>query len=519
MSITSFYFLALVTVGVLVYYVVPKSIQWMILLVLSAVFYYFAATPCTIGYLVVSTMIAYLSTRWMQKKRDALGREAKGLLVVTFVALAVNIAIWFFVKGRGLWVPFALRLTAWRDVSVLDSLVNWKIAASLGMGYYTLQVMGYIIDCYWENITPQKNPLKLFLFVCYFPQLTTGPISRYTQLNTLYSPHRFEYRNLAFGSQRILWGFMKKIVLAERVGMIVSAINADPGTYTGFYSWIAILLYPLQMYADFSGCMDIVLGVSELFGIPLAENFNNPFFSRSSQEFWQRWHITLGTWAKDYVLYPLLKSKSMVNFGKVARKKYGKKTGKFLVNLVGMFMLWMIMGIWHGGWRYIIGVSLWYWVILMLGDLCTPWFQQITEKLHMKTECFAWHFFQSDRTYVIYAVGATFFSVGVTGGINRLKDAAKVLLKRGYANPWIFFDQSILKTGITWQDINLIIFVTGMMLIVAVLREKYGYARNWIQNQCVLFRWFIWLAMFVLVLIYGKYGPGYDASMFIYQGF
>ena len=104
MSITSFYFLALVTVGVLVYYVVPKSIQWMILLVLSAVFYYFAATPCTIGYLVVSTMIAYLSTMWIQKKRDALGREAKGLLVVTFVALAVNIAIWFFVKGRGLWV-------------------------------------------------------------------------------------------------------------------------------------------------------------------------------------------------------------------------------------------------------------------------------------------------------------------------------------------------------------------------------------------------------------------------------
>ena len=219
------------------------------------------------------------------------------------------------------------------------------------------------------------------------------------------------------------------------------------------------------------------------------------------------------------MLYPLLKSKSMVNFGKVTRKKYGKKTGKFLVNLVGMFMLWMIMGIWHGGWRYIIGVSLWYWVILMLGDLCAPWFQQITEMLHMKTDCFAWHFFQSARTYVIYAVGATFFSVGVTGGIYRLKDAAKVLLKRGYANPWIFFDQSILKTGITWQDINLIIFVTGMMLIVAVLREKYGYARNWIQNQCVLFRWFIWLAMFVLVLIYGKYGPGYDASMFIYQGF
>ena len=375
------------------------------------------------------------------------------------------------------------------------------------------------MDCYWGNIKPQKNFLKLFLFVSYFPQLTTGPISRYEQLKTLFDKHSFKYENLAFGAQRILWGFVKKLVLAERAGMIVSGITGNLDVYTGFYTWIAILLYPIQMYADFSGCMDIILGVSEIFDVKLAENFRNPFFARTSQEFWQRWHITLGTWAKDYVLYPVLKSKPMINFGKFAKKKFGKKTGKFLATSLGMLILWLVMGIWHGGIRYIVGVSLWYWIILILGDLLAPSFKKITERLEIKTESFSWHLYQSIRTYIIYAVGATFFLMGVSEGLDLLGRACAVIFEEGVANPWIFFDDSILKLGVTWDDINIIIVVCVMMLVVGILREKYDYARIWIREQGFIFRWFIWIALFVFVLIYGKYGPGYDASVFIYQGF
>lgn len=519
MSITSFCYLVLITVGALIYYIVPQKTQWLVLLGLSLIFYFFSATPYTIGYLIVSTLIAYISTTLMTWKRKKSEQGTKGLLVITIIAIFANIAIWFVVKGRGLWAPVAYRYVALFHSEKIEYLANAQIIASLGMGYYTLQVLGYIIDCYWENVKPQKNPLKLFLFVAYFPQLTTGPISRYIQLETLYDRHKFEYQNIAFGAQRILWGFTKKIVLAERVGMIVTGINTSSDTYIGFYSWIAILLYPLQMYADFSGCMDIVLGTSEIFGIKLAENFNNPFFARTSQEFWQRWHITLGTWAKDYVLYPLLKSKPMIKFGKLAKKRFGKKPGKFLVNLVGMFILWMVMGIWHGGWRFIIGVSLWYWIILMLGDLLSPIFQKITINLGMKTDSLSWHLFQSIRTYVIYAIGATFFSVGISGAISLIKDSLKVFYVKNYANPWIFFDGSILNWGITWGDINIIIFVTVLLILVAVLREKYVYARIWIQNQSFIFRWFLWIGLFVFVLIYGKYGPGYNATDFIYQGF
>ncbi len=519
MSITSFSFLALITIGVIIYYILPKAWQWVELLLLSLVFYYYAAMPYTILYLIASTVIAYVSTMLMDKLRRNNNYKHSVLFAITILSLAINISIWFIIKGKGLWAFFAERFISHIYISPVDSLLNMQLISALGMGYYTLQVLGYIIDCYWENVIPQKNPLKLFLFVAYFPQLTTGPISRYAQLETLFEKHKFQYQNIAFGAQRILWGFVKKIVLAERVGILVSAINGDPQGYTGFYSWIAILLYPLQMYADFSGCMDIVLGVSEMFGIQLAENFKNPFFARTSQEFWQRWHITLGTWAKDYVLYPFLKTKPIVKFGKYTKKRFGKKAGKFLVNLIGMFVLWMVMGMWHGGLRYIVGVSLWYWVILMLGDLLAPAFLKITTALHMKTDSFAWHLFQSGRTYLIYAVGATFFSLGVTEGIALIHDAWKVFSVKGYANPWIFFDGSLLALGIKYRDINIIIIVVVMLIIVALLREKYEYARIWIQNQSFVFRWGIWLGLFVFILIWGKYGPGYSAAEFIYQGF
>ena len=150
------------------------------------------------------------------------------------------------------------------------------------MGYYTLQVLGYIIDCYWENVIPQKNPFKLFLLWLIFHSSQPVQLADIVSLRLYMTRHKFEYQNIAFGAQRILWGFTKKIVLAERIGIIVSGINAAPSTYLRFfYSGLPYFLYPLQMYADFSGCMDIVLGTSELFGIKLAENFNNPFFFKN----------------------------------------------------------------------------------------------------------------------------------------------------------------------------------------------------------------------------------------------
>lgn len=278
MTITSFTYLLFLAAGVFIYYLLPRKWQWVELLGLSILFYCIVATPYTLIYILIATAAVYFATAFLEKD----GRKAATAGVI---AVVINAVLWFALKGYALWAPL---------FQVMGITVKAPVAA-LGMGYYTLQAVGYILDCYWGNSKPLKNPLQLLLFLCFFPQMITGPISRFHELEDMYEGRGLSYQNLTYGAQRILWGFFKKLVLAERVGVLVTAIWGNLLQYNGFYSWIAFLAFPLQLYADFSGCIDIALGTAGLFGIRLPENFNSPFFSRTTQEFWQRWHITLGT--------------------------------------------------------------------------------------------------------------------------------------------------------------------------------------------------------------------------------
>ncbi len=506
MSITSFGFLLMICAGVSLYYILPKSWQWVELLVLSLIFYCMSAAPYTFVYILISTAAAYISTRFARGKGAETDRGRKLAACLGVGAVLINVGLWFVFKGKGLWMPF------FGEAAVMPYL------AALGMGYYTLQVIGYILDCYWGSIEPQKNPLKLLLFVCFFPQMITGPISRYSQLEALYEKHPLSYENITFGAQRILWGFFKKLVLAERVGAVVNAIW-EMQTQEAVFLWIALLLYPIQMYADFSGCMDIVIGAAECFGIKLPENFNNPFFARSIQEFWQRWHITLGTWAKDYVLYPLLKSERMVRLGSSAKKKFGKRYGKFISTALGMLVLWLVMGIWHGGVKYILGVSLWYWALLMLGDLCAPGLKKVTRLLKVHEDSFSWRLLQSIRTYLIYAVGAVFFRAETVGGALAFFKNMLVMTVNGNLHLENLFNKSLLQLGLNISDWIVILISVLLLVTAAVLREKDGYARAWVARQILPFRWFVWLGFLVAVVICGKYGEQYNAVNFIYQIF
>lgn len=513
-TVTSFYFFVLLIVGVIFYYIFPGKTQWIVLLGCSIAYYFLAATKYTILFLVISTAIAYVSTIFIERKKKQ-SEDNKVVFVTSSIAIILNIAIWFVLKGSSFYVNGSTIMN--RYFSFFPVLKPVPVVSALGMGYYTAQVIGYILDVYWENIKPQHNPIKLFLFVCFFPQLTVGPISRYDDLKSLYEPHFISYQNICFGVQRILWGLFKKLVISDRVGIIVNGIWADTETYNGIWLWIAVFLYPLQIYTDFSGCMDIILGAAELFDIHLKENFRNPFFAKNSQEFWQRWHITLGTWARDYVYYPILKSRFLVTLGKKTKKRFGKRIGKFVPWSIGMGILWFVMGFWHGSIQHIVGVSLWFWVMLILSELFEPLLKCLLNRIGIKTDVFSWHLFQSIRTYIVYAIGAVAFSaVGLRGAMNHY-----ILLIESIKswNPWVLFDGSIINLGVTWQDINLIIVGVLALFLVAVLREKYGFARQWIQKQNVGFRWLIWLMLFSIVLICGLYGEGYDASTFIYQGF
>lgn len=517
MTITSFYYFAFLAGCAIVYYLLPRKMQWIELLIFSVFFYLCAAEPYTLIYIVVSTLLAYGATCYIQHVRAADSGRGGMATAFTIAAVIINAIFWLVINGYGLLA--AATGIIHRICPLLPVFQPLPLISALGMGYYTLQIIGYILDCYWEITFPQKNFLKLFLFVCFFPQLTVGPVSRYEQLGKeLYVEHTFLYKNIAFGSQRILWGLLKVLVVSGRLAVIVNSVW-EASDSIGFLPWIAMLLYPLQLYLDFSGSMDIVLGSAEVFGIRLEENFNNPFFAGSVREFWQRWHITLGTWAKDYVLYPVLHTALFKKVSDICIKKLGKNRGKFISTQLGMLILWTFIGCWHGRVRYIFGVTLWYWFLLFLGDLFLPITKKMNTILEIKTESFGWKFFKAVRTYLLFSIGeVSFRAANLEEGLFFLRRLPSIFTKSGF-NPWLFFDGSITELGLGWGDINIIIIAVIMLAAVGYLRQTHGYARIWIAGQSVGFRWMIWIFLILIVLIYGQYGPGYDAVEFIYQDF
>ena len=243
MTITSFSFLVLLALGMILYYALPKSWQWIELLLMSILFYCFAATPYTIVYLVISVVIAYVSTNSISQLAGRIHGERLIKILIT-MAIVINIGLWFVLKARDIWSP----MMYWTSLlfPAVGKINIPSFIASLGMGYYTLQVIGYILDCYWGTIKPQKNIAKLFLFVSFFPQLITGPISRYSQLECLFDKHSFSYLNITKGAQRILWGFFKKLVIAERAGISRATLWAvEKGAATVAIGTYAAVLHAL----------------------------------------------------------------------------------------------------------------------------------------------------------------------------------------------------------------------------------------------------------------------------------
>ena len=515
MTITSFSFFIFLLVGMLLFYVTKEKNQWIVLLGISIFFYCCSTKPYTIIFLVVSTSLAFLSSNLHTLFPGSVSRYKKLVLIITIIAIALNVFIWFLIKGNAIWISASSIVHMIIPCSPILSAL--PVLPALGMGYYTAQVIGYILDCYWGNIEPQKNILKLFLFLSFFPQLIVGPISRYSQMEDLYKGHSFILKNFQWGSQRILWGVFKKLVISDRIGIIVNGIWGDSVQYNGLWLWIAVFLAPLQIYTDFSGCMDIVLGTAELFDIHLSENFRSPFLAKNSQEFWQRWHITLGAWARDYMYYPILKSKLIITIGKWAKRNFSKRVAKLIPWAIGMGFLWFMMGFWHGSMQHILGVSLWFWLILICGEIFSPFLKKVICVLRINTSNFSWCTFQRIRTYLIYAVGVIFFSApDLKDGLIRFR-----MLGNSFKefNPWIFFDNSILNLGVEYRDINIIIISIVLLFIVDVLADKYGYARRWIEEQGLIFRWMIWGGLFAFVLVFGLYGSNHGVSNFIYAVF
>ncbi len=542
MLINSLEFLLFVILVVLIYKVVPKKIKWTVLLVASYVFYFSNSTKLTV-FLMISTLSIYFVALKMKKidentnkeifalkesnqKKDNSKdeKEIKKILkhkaklhkkIVLTIGILLNLGILIFLKYSGFIGEEINSMLKIFHVNANVPILNFVLP--LGISYYTLQAISYIVDVYRGKIEPDKNLGRVALFLSFFPQIVEGPIGRYDKLaNQLYEGHEITYKNSCYGMQLMLWGFFKKMVIADRVAMYVNAVFTDYTKYSGLIIVLAIIGYTLQIYTEFSGGIDIVRGVSEIFGIHLDENFERPFFSKSIDEFWRRWNITLGTWLKDYVFYPVSLSKLSMKITNGTRKIFKQSyISKIIPVAVSLLCVWLCNGFWHGsGAKYIV-YGLYYYAIMMLGKIFEPLGKKIIKLLKINTNAWSYKIWQIIRTCIFVCFGMLIFRADT---LNIAKEMFVSIFKVRNLE-LIFNGKGFLLGGMTIQDIVVLIIATIILFITSIYREKGKCIRDDLAKQNLIFRWIVLYGIIFAIIIFGIYGRGYNVQSFIYGQF
>lgn len=530
MLFTSYRFLLFLLVIFAAYYVVPGRFQWMLLLAASYVFYFFSGAG-NLCYILFTTVSTFLITRHLQRLRDAQeaylkthkgemsreerktfkAREKKRQWRWLLVCLILNIGMLAVVK----YTNFAIY-----NMNGLLSLVKSSrrlnfldIALPMGISFYVFQSMGYVIDVYRGKYRAEQNFFRLALFVSFFPQLIQGPISRFDSLSaSLYEPHPFRGRQVAFGLQRMLWGFFKKLVIADRLVVAVNTLTEGTEAYYGAWVFVGMLFYALELYADFTGGIDITIGIAQGLGIQVTENFIRPYFSKNIKEYWNRWHITMGSWFTDYIFYPISVCQPMLKLGKWSRRHLGEHLGKRVPIYLSAFAVWFATGIWHGASWNFIAWGLANYAVIMVSQELEPFYRWFHRRVAVKGTLF-WKVFSVGRTVLLMSALRTFDCYRDVPLTFRMFGSMFTVFNWGDV-----FSGQILGLGLS--GIDFIIVALGLFLLLWVsLIQRGGSVREKIAAKPYLARFVLWFGLFLLVLLWGAYGIGYDASQFIYNQF
>ncbi|MBR2926233.1 MAG: MBOAT family protein [Clostridia bacterium] len=529
MTFTSASFLLFAALTVLLYFTVPRRGQWWVLLVASYVFYLFAGVEY-LAFLLYATVVSYVVARLMQARADAedafveanrdrlekserkafRAKEKKKRFFILVGGLVAGFGMLAVLKYTGF--AAGIVCAAWTGMGNEPFEIP-DLLLPLGISFYTFQAMGYLIDVYRKNARAERNFFRFALFISYFPQLIQGPISRFEALSEqLFATHAWDATRVRSGLARVLWGFFKKLVVADTAMIAVKTLVTGSDTYTGAYVFLLILLYSAQIYGDFTGGIDVTIGLSEILGIRVAENFNRPFSSKSTKEYWRRWHITMGTWFTDYVFYPLSVCSPMQRFSKFSRAKLGNAIGKRLPVYVATVATWFLTGLWHGaGWNFIVWGLLNCLVILVSQEL-TPLYDRFHAKFPRLVASGAYGVFQMARTFLL---------MGLIRSLDCYRDVGKTFslwfsmltdwnLPQLLTGGW----RTLGLTGAEWCMLGL-----AILLVFAVsLAGKKRPVREWLSTRPVTFT-LCACGLILLILLFGAYGIGYDASQFIYNQF
>ena len=509
MSLVSAAFLAFVAFTALIYYLTPGNARRWILLLASLAF----CASCgfySLVFVLFATVTTFIGGLLSGPSKSKGLRNAACIITVV-----LNLGILCAVRYYGVIGIFAENLN--KVFGASESTRTFMLyAVPVGMAFYTLQLIGYTLDCRWERTAPEKDFFRYLLFATYFPYFTSGPMNSYADLSVKLDGSKdakFSFDRLRDSAIRIAWGFFKKLVIADRIALVVNAIYGNHETFGGLYVFIGAACFAIQLYADFSGCMDVVLGASHLLGIEMPENFNSPFLSHTIREYWQRWHITLGGWLRDYLFYPMLRTSVFVKIGDVSKKLFGKKKGKKVPTYFGLIILWAAVGYWHGGlMKYVIGTGLLHCFYIILGELVEPVSVKLRKALH--SDKLPYKLFQTARTFFLVCLGHIFFRA------NNVADAA--MMYKSIFQPFSMSSETLALLKLDMG--NLIVLLVSFAVLVAVDIYKYREKQEEeprlvlkaIASKPVIVSWAVFMILAVAVLIFGMYGLGYDSGAFIY---
>ena len=508
----------------LVYQITPDRHRYKILLTASYLFFLSVSGKLVI-FLLVSTLSIHHTGLWM----DSLKQMPEGIDLQTKKEKQKALQS---IRRKILWFGIALQLTMLivlkysgffsdnlnillKTVSFPYLLPSLKFALPIGISFYTLQAISYLIDVYYEKIKADGHLGRLALYLTFFPTIMEGPICRYSQTaHALTEGKPLTYRQTTYGAQRIIWGLFKKLVIADRLNLLVETIFGSPNQYGGIVVIAGAVLYTFQLYADFSGCIDITIGTGEIFGIAIPENFRQPFFSKTPSEFWRRWHITLGTWLKDYIFYPISLTKTGKKLGKFTRAKFKKHTGQVLASTPALFGVWICNGFWHGsGWNYLF-YGMYYFVLILMDNFMEPTISNLRNKWKIQKNHPIYLGFQSSKLLIIVFTGELFFRANsLTDGFHMFFSIFNRFQLSAFTNG------SLMKLGLSIQDYGVVLFGLLTVLMVDLIHERGGSIRDSISKWNLPIRWSFLYASLFLVIILGAYGNGYLPAKLIYAGF
>lgn len=455
-------------------------------MLLASYYFYMCWNPTYALLILTSTSITYVCGILTDFFLQSFYRK-----LVLFLSLASNLSILFVFKYANFFLENLDKVLSACGVEIIQRRLD--LLLPVGISFYTFQALSYAIDVYRKDIPAERNFIRYALFVSFFPQLVAGPIERsknlLTQIQTMDRISLLQFERIRNGCLLMLWGFFEKMVIADRASILVNTVYNGYQNYGFIEIFIATILFAIQIYCDFGGYSHIAIGAAKVLGIDLMQNFQQPYFSESINQFWRRWHISLTSWFTDYLYIPLGGSR------KGTKRKY-----------LNTLIVFGVSGLWHGAsWSFITWGML-HAIYKIVGDIknnCTP-----PPRIHTPN-CISRRIRKCIITFLLVDFAWIFFAA------NSMKDALKILRQMTSAVQ----KENIFSLGLNSQNLTVLFFSILLLFAVDFLREKkIPVLKRFMEQEC-WFRWGSCLVLLWMILLFGVYGPAYDTSTFIYFQF